>query len=75
MISFLAINRSRWNYTQPPSPKVTPYVTQDILHLWRKLGINISYPTRQGLVPHWADVEAMERVSGTAGLGEPGIDN
>ena len=23
-----------------------------------------------GLVHHWADVEAMERVSGTAGLGE-----
>ena len=23
-----------------------------------------------GLVRHWADVEAMERVSGTAGLGE-----
>ena len=28
-----------------------------------------------GLVLHWADVEAMERVSGTAGLGELGIDN
>ena len=75
MISFLAINRSRWNYTQPPSPKVTPLVTQDILRLWRKPGINTSYPRWQGLVLHWADVGAMERVSGTAGRGELGIDN
>ena len=28
-----------------------------------------------GLVLHWADIEAMERVSGTEGLGELGIDN
>ena len=28
-----------------------------------------------GLVLHWVDVEAMERVFGTAGLGELGIDD
>ena len=51
--------------------------TVNIIHLWRKHGINISYPRRQapyklpvGLVPYWADVEVVESVSGTTGLGE-----
>ena len=79
MISSLAVNRSDGIIRNPAFPTATPFVTRDILHFWRKLGINIYYPRRQEapcrLVLHWADIEAMERVSGTAGLGELGKYN
>ena len=43
MISLLAVNRSDGIIRNPVFPTATPFVTRDI-HLWRKLGVNISYP-------------------------------
>ena len=41
MISPLAVNRSDGIIRNPAFPTATPFVTRDILHFWRKPGINI----------------------------------
>ena len=60
--------------SSPASPTATPFVTQDIPHLWHRPAINISYSRRQEAPRRVVALLGRHRGS-EEGVWDSGIDN